>query len=180
VREVPAILTPALRERTRQVLTANRRTPVGHDGKPARGRRYLLSGLIRCAVCGSRCTAHSVTNGGKRWRYYACNDNRSGERPARGPKGHARFVPARWLEEVVWADVRSFLENPGEVLHRVREELVGAEDTQELEHRHADLARGSPQSTRSGAATSGFAPRATSARRSWRATSWTSEPRRTI
>jgi site-specific DNA recombinase len=141
VREVPAIVTPALWVRTRQVLAANRRTPVGHDGKPTKGRRYLLSGLIRCAVCGSPCTAHSVMNSGKRWQYYACNDNRSGERPARGPKGHARFVPAHWLEEVVWADVRSFLENPGEVLQRVREEVAGADDTEELEARHADLTK---------------------------------------
>jgi site-specific DNA recombinase len=139
VREVPAIVTSALWERTRQVLAENRRTPIGRDGKPTRGRRYLLSGLIRCAVCGSPCTAHSVTNSGKRWQYYACNDNRSGERPARGPKGHARFVPAHWLEEVVWADVRGFLENPGEVLYRVREELAGADDTEELEASHAEL-----------------------------------------
>jgi site-specific DNA recombinase len=132
VREVPAIVTPALWERTSQALSENRRTPVGRDGKPTKGRRYLLSGLIRCAVCGSPCTAHSVTNSGKRWQYYACNDNRSGERPAKGPKGHARFVPAHWLEEVVWADVRGFLENPGEVLHLVREQLTGADDTEEL------------------------------------------------
>jgi site-specific DNA recombinase len=141
VREVPGIVTPALWERTRRALAANRRTPVGRDGKPTKGRRYLLSGLIRCAVCGSPCTAHSVTNSGKRWQYYACNDNRSGECPARGPKGHARFVPAHWLEEVVWADVRSFLGNPGEILQRVREELAGADDTGELEARHTDLTK---------------------------------------
>jgi site-specific DNA recombinase len=141
VREVPAIVTSALWERTRRTLAENRRTPVGRDGKRTRGRRYLLSGLIRCAVCGNPCTAHSVTNGGKRWQYYACSDGRSGERLRKGPKGHARFLPAGWLEEVVWADVRSFLENPGEVLHRVREELAGADDTEALEARHADLTK---------------------------------------
>jgi hypothetical protein len=50
-------------------------------------------------------------------------------------------VPASWLEEVVWADIRSFLTNPGEVLHRVREELASADDTEELEVRHEDLAK---------------------------------------
>ena len=143
VREVPAIVTVALRERARRTLAENRRTPVGRDGKRIVGRRYLLSGLIRCAVCGNPCTAHSVTNGGRRWQYYACNDGRNGERhlPRRGPKGHARYVPAPWLEEVVWADIRSFLSNPGEVLRRVREELAAADDTEELQARHADLTK---------------------------------------
>jgi site-specific DNA recombinase len=139
VREVPALVTPALWERVRRTLAQNRRAPVGHDGKRTGGRRYLLSGLIRCGVCANPCTAHSVTNGGKRWQYYACNDNRSAERPPKGPKGHARHLPARWLEEVVWADIRSFLTNPGEVLHRVREELASSDNTEELESRHADL-----------------------------------------
>jgi hypothetical protein len=76
--------------------------------------------------------AHSARSAGKRWQYYACNDSRSGERPPRGPKGHARFLPARWLEEVVWTDIRSFLTNPGEVLQGVREELAS---------RHADLTK---------------------------------------
>jgi len=141
VREVPAIVTTALRERARRALSENRRMPVGRDGKPTRGRRYLLSGLIRCGVCGNPCTAHSATSGGKRWQYYACNDGRSGERPRRGPRGHARFLPAQWLEEVVWADIRLFLENPGETLHRVRQELANSDGTEELEARHADLTR---------------------------------------
>jgi site-specific DNA recombinase len=142
VREIPAIVTPALWERARRTLVDNRRTPVGRDGKRTVGRRYLLSGLIRCGVCASACTAHSVKVGDKRYQYYACNDSRSGERhPPKGPQGHTRYVPARWLEEVVWADIRSFLSNPGEVLHRVREELASVDDTEELEVRHADLAK---------------------------------------
>jgi site-specific DNA recombinase len=141
VREVPAIVSSAIWERVRRTLVENRRTPVGRDGKRTRGRRYLLSGLVRCAVRGSPCTAHSVTNSGKRWQYYACNDNRSGERAPKGPKGHVRLIPAPWLEEVVWADIRSFLENPGEVLQRVRRELASADDTEELEARHADMTK---------------------------------------
>ncbi len=141
VRDVPPIVTPALWERVRRTLAENRRVPVGRGEKHTGGRRYLLSGLIRCGVCGNPCTAHSVTNGGKRWQYYACNDNRSAERPPKGPKGHARYVSARWLEEVVWADIRSFLTNPGEVLHRVRKEWASADDTEELEARHTDLTK---------------------------------------
>jgi site-specific DNA recombinase len=78
VREVSPMVTSALWERARRVLAENRRTPVGRDAKRVGRRRFLLSGLIRCDVCGSPCTAHSVKNGGKRWQYYACNDGRSG------------------------------------------------------------------------------------------------------
>jgi site-specific DNA recombinase len=139
VREVPAIITSSLWQQARRTLAENRRTPVGRDGERIGLRRYLLSGLIRCAVCGSPCTAHSVTNSGKRWQYYACSDGRNGERVRKGPEGHARFLPAHWLEEVVWEDIRGFLANPGEVLDGVREQLASTDDTEELEERRADL-----------------------------------------
>jgi hypothetical protein len=37
------------------------------------------------------------------------------------------------LESLVWQDVRYFLENPGEVLERVREQLKGGERVEALE-----------------------------------------------
>jgi hypothetical protein len=45
------------------------------------------------------------------------------------------------LEGTVWADVRWFLENPGEVLERAREQLSADDATGELEARRADLER---------------------------------------
>jgi hypothetical protein len=48
-------------------------------------------------------------------------------------------VSAEWLENLVWQDVRGFLENPGEVLERVREELEGDDQASELEERLASL-----------------------------------------
>jgi hypothetical protein len=41
----------------------------------------------------------------------------------------------------VWADVRGFLENPGEALERVREQLRGTDHTEELVQRREDLAK---------------------------------------
>ena len=35
-------------------------------------------------------------------------------------------MDAKWLEGMVWADVRAFLHNPGEVLERVREQGLGS------------------------------------------------------
>ncbi len=41
----------------------------------------------------------------------------------------------------VWADVRAFLTNPGEVLERLREQLAEPFDTDELERRREELGR---------------------------------------
>jgi type I restriction-modification system DNA methylase subunit len=48
-------------------------------------------------------------------------------------------VKAEWLEETVWADVRRFLDNPGEVLERVREQMGTEDDAEEIEKRREDL-----------------------------------------
>jgi hypothetical protein len=51
------------------------------------------------------------------------------------------YVNAGWLEETVWADVRQFLEDPGEVLERVREQLGADDATEGLETRREELSR---------------------------------------
>jgi molybdopterin converting factor small subunit len=76
---------------------------------------------------------------GKKYPYYRCTDEIT-SRNFRAPRGHAPNIPARWLEETVWADVRQFLDNPGEVLARVREQMESDDETSELEERLADLA----------------------------------------
>jgi hypothetical protein len=51
-------------------------------------------------------------------------------------------MSAPWLEDLVWRDVRTFLENPGETLERVREQLADDDGaTGELEARLADLTK---------------------------------------
>jgi hypothetical protein len=50
-------------------------------------------------------------------------------------------VNAKWIEELVWRDVQSFLEKPGEVLERVREQLAEGQEGDDLEERYASLTR---------------------------------------
>jgi septal ring factor EnvC (AmiA/AmiB activator) len=58
------------------------------------------------------------------------------------PPHKASFVSAEWLEELVWSDVRHFLEDPGEVLERLREQQHdAANDAEELEARRKVLAK---------------------------------------
>jgi hypothetical protein len=50
-------------------------------------------------------------------------------------------VKAPWLEELIWQDVRSYLQNPGEVLKRVREQLAEGGEGDDLGERHASLTK---------------------------------------
>jgi hypothetical protein len=51
------------------------------------------------------------------------------------------YVRASWLEDLVWSDVRCFLEDPGEVLERVRKQLGSEDNATELEARRDELAK---------------------------------------
>jgi site-specific DNA recombinase len=143
-RPVPPIVEPGLHKRALAELEANL-----HRASPARVRkhRYLLSGLVRCGVCGyacGGCTSSVVVADGsvKPYRYYRCGSTRA-ELGARSVPAHrAPSVSAPWLEDLVWTDVKRFIRNPGEVLERVREQLRGeGDDTAELGARCEDLAK---------------------------------------
>src|SRR5918998_5381633 len=134
-REVPAIVAAGLQERARAALAENKRY-----GNRKTDRNYLLAGLVKCAVCGYACTGRSASARGKKYHYYACMDGRT-EKLRKGPPHRSPFLNARWLEELSWTDVRGFLENPGEVLERVREQLKGDDDTEELDQRREGLAK---------------------------------------
>jgi site-specific DNA recombinase len=132
---VPAIVDAALQERAQITLKENKRYPHRKND-----RKYLLSGLVTCAVCGSLCGGHPTTRKGKKYFYYTCRASRTNNF-GRGRPHKASYVTASWLEEMVWGDVRQFLEDPGEVLERVREQLGAGDTTDELEARREELGR---------------------------------------
>jgi hypothetical protein len=131
---VPAIVTPELRQQALAHLEEKRRYS---GGRPR--RKYLLRGLIQCADCGCTCVGRTHTARGRVYAYYKCNDDRA-SRAHRAPVHNGPFVNAQWLEETVWTDVRAFVENPGEVIERVRAQMERDEETAQLEERYADLA----------------------------------------
>jgi site-specific DNA recombinase len=91
-------------------------------------------------VCGSAFVGHPSHSHGKIRYYYVCNDTRP-QNQKKTARGHAPYVRAEWVEELVWQDVRRFLENPGEVLERLRAEIQGDGEGVALAERHADVAR---------------------------------------
>ena len=133
---VPPILDePGLQERAETTLRQNKRYPNRKND-----RDYLLSGLIRCAHCGGTVAEHPTGSRGKKYHYYVCRAGRT-KALDNGVPHETPYVNAAWLEELVWADVRRFLNDPGEVIERVRDELGDEGDTEELDARKAELSR---------------------------------------
>lgn len=111
---VPALVTPELWHAVREVMAERGRK---NWYKPK--YRYLLTGLVRCGLCGSRFSGRTK----KRWnargmyleRMYVCNRRRSG-----GPAAcNCPTVNADRLEAEVWGDIVAFVENPGPALDRL-------------------------------------------------------------
>jgi site-specific DNA recombinase len=138
-RPVPAIVEPGLREQAEAQLIKNK-SRTGELRK--NGRKYLLSGLVKCGICGLACAGRTstarVSGGSKKYSYYGCESNRT-NRGGGAPRHRAPYIAAEWLESLVWTDVRAFLANPGEVLERVREHMANEDDSDELEERRSSL-----------------------------------------
>ena len=133
---VPPILDePGLQERAETALRRNKRYP---DRK--NDRDYLLSGLIRCEHCGGAVAGHPTGSRGKKYHYYVCRAGRT-KALNNGVPHETPYVNAAWLEDLVWTDVRRFLNDPGEVLERLRDELGNEGDTEELDARRDELSK---------------------------------------
>jgi len=96
---------------------------------------------VSCCNCSTAYVGDaSISSTGSRYHYYACRKKKATSDPLtkslRCPK-----IRASWLEELVWADVRTFLRDPGEVLQRVREQLAEDSEGEDLEERLAALRR---------------------------------------
>ena len=109
-------------------------------GKP--GRTYLLRGLLHCEHCRTVYVGSSTTNAAKkRYSYYQCHGRLRAYQDKRKAGPGYPAVQARWLEELVWADVRRFLHDPGEVLERLREQQAQNRQSDDLEARRNSLAK---------------------------------------
>ncbi len=96
-RPVPAIVEPGLREQAETQLTKNK-SRAGELRK--NGRKYPLSGLVRCGICGFACTGRTTTSRDKKYSYYGCVSYRA-DRRGSAPPHRALNIPAGWLESLV-------------------------------------------------------------------------------
>jgi site-specific DNA recombinase len=101
-RPVPAIVEPGVRERAAAQLSTNK-SRAGELRK--NGRKYLLSGLVRCGICGQACSGRistgQVSGGTKKYAYYRCISTRGERRSSKAGEGEPPRsipnIPAEWL-----------------------------------------------------------------------------------
>jgi site-specific DNA recombinase len=136
-REVPAIIPGELQETVIERLKDNKRYSGGR-----RVRKYLLRGLIRCAKCGWRYSGVARKRDGRYHFKYTCPAATTRRFDPHARRGGCPWLDAMWLEDLVWQDIRGFVENPGDVLERVKEQMDEQRtQTGELEERLASLAK---------------------------------------
>jgi site-specific DNA recombinase len=119
-REVPAIVSQDLWERTQLALTRNK-----FMSKRNAHHNYLLRGLVKCAHCGYSYigTVYTGTNRRDR-RVYVCGGRHKGRRVCPDPALRCRGASVGGeLEQMVWEDVEQFLRSPGEVLAALKDRL---------------------------------------------------------
>ena len=116
VRRVQPIVSEEIWTAAQQVLQDNRIEATRNTRQP-----YLLRGLIKCGLCGLTFSGMRISR--QNDHYYRCN----GRQQARGLYGiDGKKCPSRtlngdYVERLVWADIESFLRNPGEILEKLRQ-----------------------------------------------------------
>src|SRR5829696_4727389 len=110
-REVPVVVPGELQEIAIARLEDKKRYSGGHPV-----RKYLLRGLIRCAKCDWNYSGLSRKQGGRYQFKYTCPVATTRRFDPHVRRGGCPWLDALWLEDLVWHDIRGFVENPSEVL----------------------------------------------------------------
>lgn len=97
--EVRGAWTPLLSDAEHAAVVAKLATPERRTRVPRKGaRRYLLTGLLRCATCGALMYGNAAGADG-RYSYYACSSGKhSNSASVRGVDGFVEAVVVRHLE----------------------------------------------------------------------------------
>lgn len=99
----PKIIDSEQFEYARELLNVSRQRWAG-----SRKHRYLLSGLVRCGICGNTMTGRKIKNWGKYVYQYTDVKNTAGAKS----KGCGNKMTAGQLETMVWEEVLGWLNQP--------------------------------------------------------------------
>lgn len=108
-RKVPAIVTEKVWNKAQEVIKDNIIEATRNHK-----RNYLLKGLIRCGLCNR--TYVGITYGKK--YYYVCNGKIS-----YGEKCNSKNINGKYIENMIWNDITEFINNPGETINILKENL---------------------------------------------------------
>lgn len=102
--------------------------PDNPDHPRRKASRFLLSGIARCARCGSPLNGHAIKfkNNPKSFDYYACS------LAQRRHECDARQIPRHVLEETVVNTLVDFLQHPDVILDHQRQQATVQDQEREL------------------------------------------------
>jgi len=121
-RAVPAIVSEEQWEGAQRVLHSNR-----INCKRNTRRSYLLRGLIKCGHCG-RTYSGMPASAPQLDFYYRCTGRQRRSEYDHSKKCIGKGLNGDFVERLVWADIESFLRNPGELVERLRQRLRVPDD----------------------------------------------------
>ncbi len=117
--DVPAIISADVWAAASEQLERNRQL----SQRNARGKRYLLQGLVVCAKCGyayyGKTVSRATAKGKARWAYYRCVGT-DGHRFAGGRVCDNKQVRVDQIDGYVWESVCEYLQNPKRLLEEWR------------------------------------------------------------
>ena len=137
---VPALVPAEQFAQVQQRLRTNQQGAMRNTTQ-----EYLLRSLVSCGVCRLNCQGRQRSQHGGRYRYYVCRGKLGAVASSREERCSARFIPAGQLEELVWADLCTVLQQPELVTAAVERAQSGAWLPEELQRRQQTL-RGVRQS----------------------------------
>ena len=120
-RACPALVTEEVWKQARAEVAKNQIQAMAHPKN-----QYLLTGLVRCGVCGHGYIGHGVTRPSGKIEFYY--HRHGGDRDL--PKSHVcASVRGADLEKGIWGQIEVFLSKPGAVIRELERQMGSAEDT---------------------------------------------------
>lgn len=116
---LPAIISEIDFERVQQMLNKRKKAP----GQFTSRRTYVLSGLVRCGLCGRTYLGHTKTIRGKIYSYYECSGSYSKGRKAKCPNAHLNAgqledsVINAVIDNIKEEDLRDILADATEIIN---------------------------------------------------------------
>jgi site-specific DNA recombinase len=128
---VPAIVSAQEYALVQQKLAHNQQTALRNTQHP-----YLLRGHVSCGLCHLTAAARTTPQG---HQYYLCRGRTDRRRVSQGERCRSRYIPARQLDEVVWADLCAVLTDPEQIVTALERAQSGAWLPQEVQARQANI-----------------------------------------
>ena len=133
VAHVPAVVSAEQLAAARARLTHNRQSA----SRNVHPERYLLRALVSCGHCREGCAGRRLPPA---YDYYLCRSKPQVRVLLRHEPCHARYIPARQLDALVWRDLCAVLQHPDLIARAMAR--AGHGEPQELQARRAGLQRG--------------------------------------